>query len=515
MNFTTKLLCSLCLLTLFSCNQEESGWEQHFVTPVAEGKLDIFSNFVDQDIDGDTLALVWNSELFSISADTILAIPDTNYDNNLYTPVGGGAPKQPGDTLFEASTEMKYKFDDLQLSSLNLKNGSGDLVITNTTEEDLEIIYELPQALKNGVPFKMTHILPAGSLSAPITISIPFDLSGYNFNLRGENYDTYNKLVVKYTIVLATHSNPLTIIAGTYININSAFVDWKASSVMGNFSNLNFDLSNEVISDDALNQFSADSLNIESAAIKLNIENGFGLDIGFVFNDISGTNENGNEVLLEGLWKSQNLLIPRATRTGNSVVNQNKEIIINSNNSNIQDWISNLPKSISLDANVSSNPNGNNSNNTDFIIEENGLKVNANLEIPLAFYAQNFSLIDTTEFNADSIDLENIISGNVNAYIQNYYPFDMSLNINLLDSNKNLISTLNDELLEIDAGYNYSAEESLVKIPFNSNTIEKLNQTQYLELIFGVSTNEQLVYVQPDTPMDVIITMDFIHKSKF
>lgn len=515
MKLINKLLFAIVILTASSCKKENAGWTHKLATPLAHGELDILGEYVGNDTIGDTLQLIWNSKLFNISADTLLSIPDTSINKRLETQFGG-IVFQPGDTLFEPpSSPLDYNIEGLQLSRLILKDGKGELRITNTTEEGLDITYGLPFATKNGQPFSLTHYLPAASLSSPGVTVVPFDLSGYTFDLRGENGNSYNQMLVDYTVVLATTSNPLTLVAGTYLSIETEFIDWKAAEAFGQFTGLEFDLNEEDLAFEEFEALSADSLFFSEATLKLNIENGLGIDIDFNLEELVGNHPEKGSVSLEGAWKNQNWGIARATRLNNKVTASSKEIILDNNNSNLNYWISHLPNSVSLVGEISSNPYGNNSNSTDFVIENNGINMAGNLQIPLAFYSKNFTLVDTVDFQSENINSKSIVGGTFYVYTENRYPFTLKLEANLVDSNGAFIAPMFDEPKYIDASENYQVIESELQIPFDKQKIDQVNQCDRIELLISISTLENMVYIKPDTPIYVTITADLDVESSF
>jgi hypothetical protein len=138
------------------------------------------------------------------------------------------------------------------------------------------------------------------------------------------------------------------------------------------------------------------------------------------------------------------LEVKRAQSPGNTYV---KTYDFNANNSNVDEFIENLPVAISYSLDLGVNPYGNISNHNDFVYSNNEIKASIVLDIPMNVEPKNLSMIDTFGVDFESFaEVENLEALNLNLIVYNGYPYTSNVEFILLDEANMPIDTLfNDE----------------------------------------------------------------------
>ena len=230
-------------------------------------------------------------------------------------------------------------------------------------------------------------------------------------------------------------------------------------------------------------------LTLEEASMDFTINNEAGMDLTVTVNEISGWNStNQTGVTLNSPLSNNSININRATET-NGIYSSPKSSThiteLNDENSNLTEFIANLPHTLSYDFEIELNPLGNVSAGNDFIYNNTGVEINLDAEIPLNFNASNLVLIDTSDFEIDSTsqeDVNQIIGGNLNIYSENWYPFDLFLQFYLLDDQNNIIDSIFTQNAQINGGIPIfglvdDPQISLMKAPISQEKANRLYQT--------------------------------------
>jgi hypothetical protein len=118
-------------------------------------------------------------------------------------------------------------------------------------------------------------------------------------------------------------------------------------------------------------------------------------------------------------------------------------ISLNTDNSNIDQLLEIFPDQLFYDVMIHVNPNGNEFNYQDFVINTSKLNIGLNLNMPLAFFASNLTLQD--EFDV-SIDAESGTEGigpiDLALYADNTFPLEAIIEIKFKDGSGNVLDSI-------------------------------------------------------------------------
>jgi hypothetical protein len=142
------------------------------------------------------------------------------------------------------------------------------------------------------------------------------------------------------------------------------------------------------------------------------------------------TNWNDNQQTQVSL-QNANLLNPinisRAQDNGGLVSESQYAISLNSSNSNLDQFLENLPNKIRVQGDLRVNPLGNISASNDFIYTNNALHADLKMDIPLRIGIQNLVLSDTIALSDSERELP--VEGKLVLWIKNGFALDAKVSL--------------------------------------------------------------------------------------
>jgi len=511
------LLTAYCLLP--SCKQDAGNaeWNIDVLAPVLKTTLTL-NNLVEDSLivanPDQSLKLVYNRSLYDLPVDSILNIPDTVITNPVTTPIA--LDLNPGVNIPPINNNTRYNLKDAEIVEAFVRSGTGEVEVTNNLTTKVIITYTIPLATLNGTPFSFTAEVGANS-----SITESFDMAGYYLDLRGINGTSNNTLVTSFTGHTDPAGQSVHINAGqTFITVKNSFIGIVPQYARGYFGSQSLNVSDST-DFSAFKKIIDGSIGLENVTLSLDLENSIGADAQALINQLACYNsQTGNMVNLSHAIIGNPVNITRASEpwhySGN-VASTVKSYLIDKDNSNILEFIENLPDKLyySLDFNV--NPLGNISSGNDFFYYDKNINANIALEVPLSFYADNLTLSDTLDFSTDANDIgKHINSGNFRLVADNGFPLSAKAQLYLLDENNVLLdSLLADNVIAapgLDA--DFKVVQSLVSnliLPVGNSTGEKLNNTRKIniKIIFDTPLVPQLMKIYDGYKMDIKIIGDF------
>lgn len=506
MGFLRKIcLLSLVLTTLYSCRKPSAAnWDVDVVFPIVKSSLNI-KNFIGDSIfkadNTGLLNLNVSREVTAIKLDSLLSLPNASIVNTFTVPFPTNLT--PGQSLtFFPSTELDFNISNgVALKTLDIKNGFLTVKFTNDLVEPLDLLYVIPSAKKNGQPLTIFETVPP----TPATLVKTYDLSGYNLNMRGMNGLKYNTIVQAYTVTLNPNANPVSVFFGQGAKAELTYSDIIPAYVEGYFGQQIIDIPLDTANFDVFNTFQASNFLLSSATLNFKILNEFGAEFTSSLSNIKSLNTvNSNVVTLNNNLVS-NLNINRASKVGNMIYPSVKTISLTNANSNIVPFLSNLPNKLTYQGNIKVNPLGNLSGYNDFAFYNTGIRVFADINIPLQFNADYFKLVSTSTVNFSNVkQLDNVNSGNFIISGLNGYPFRAEVQAYLIDEQNQIVDSLfmpGNNFMErgvIDAqNIVTSPTQSKLTVPVTKVRIDNLKRTKIIKLVTR--------FIMPPNPPDIKI----------
>jgi len=414
----------------------------------------------------------------------------------------------PGLFFLTDDQEIKLNVGNgIELNKILVKSGFIETTIFSEIQEAIIIEYTIPSARKNGDTLVLRETIPAGTPTQDGFFTKQVDLSGYEMDLTGVSGSEVNTIVTRAKSAIDTNAaGPVVIFAGEKLTFTNKLIDVIPHYVRGYFGNQQIQIGPTTTNFNVFQNIGGGSVDIEQADVYLTIKNGIGADAQIILNQFETINNTSNDNnTLNGSIIGSSININRAqeTFTVPEVNYSNKVIQINNSNSNIDQALEIFPNELIYNIDLNINPFGNLSGHNDFLFTDHTLEGSLNVELPLSFIANNLILIDSSQF---SLNKENtngeIIDGDLILYAENGYPFDATIDLQLLDGNDDFISSIVSidkieaapvnsslrviakkssrivySLSEIDVDNLYNAKKIVVKVIFTT-----IPQSQFLKI---------------------------------
>jgi hypothetical protein len=463
------------------------------------------------------VSLVIDNSIYKFNLDTLVALPDTNFIDTFKIPnFISMINVVPGQTIFTDNEESKFNISGgVELTKVVIESGYIKFKITSTIDQKTTYTYTMPSVTLNGIPFSAVFDVPAGSISNPTVYYGTFDVSGYTFDLRGSNQNSYNKYNISIQIKLANDAQPTAIVQADRVYIESNFDQIKPAYVKGYFGSQQINIANQSNQFDIFKKIISGNIDINTIDVKLKLINAFGVDIKAVLNQLQSINSvTSNSVNLNHSIIGNSVNINRASDNGQSAIHTTYNIQLNEQNSNMDVFIENLPDIFNTSLQLQINPQGNSSIHNDFAYNSGFFDARLFVKLPLSLIASNLEMADTLAVNITT-DGTHLKKGSFNVYANNGFPFSAELQLYLIDANGQLLDQLISDNF-IHPAYTNSnnivtaPRQSLVKFSFNENQMQHLYNTRKLVLkaVFNTTSQTQHVNLYSHYYMDIKITSD-------
>ena len=515
------LIISVFAASLFQgCKYDlgNASWETDILAPLATGNLGLRNIIPDsllQNQPDGSLMFVYQKNLVGLPIDSLLRLPDTPVVNALSIPFVYTVP--PGASFpVSIPTSTKFNLKDAQVTFVQMKSGLIKMKITNTLPTKVFVDYGIPKAKKDGVAFFTQQIVEANS-----TTEVEFDMSGYAFDMKGQNGNSYNTVNSTFAAKTDPNGPAVTLNANEFfLTITNTFFDLVPFYAKGYMGSQHTVIGPEESPVEPLSKLISGSLMTDSVKIGLEFRNGVGADVKFTLFKLEGRNAyTGNTVPLNHTIIGNPINITRAqdwtTGSNPSVYNYN----INYGNSNLQQFIENLPGFFNYYVDVSLNPMGNISAGNDFIYYNSELAANLKVELPLNFNAGNIAMMDTLDFNSSGDFLKNFKGGKLKVYIENGFPLEAELQATLLDTFFQPLETLfgNGLIASAELGANKVVNKkvnSLVTLPIAANKAENVKQAKHIaiKMRFNSALPGELIKIYDDYRIKVNVVADITYE---
>lgn len=447
-----KLLLGLFVsgFIFISCHRDSPSWDTQILAPVVNASMSInniiTSSYIKNNPDS-TVSLVFTDSLYNLNIDTIVTIPDTvlNYDE---TNILGTQTINPGTEMFVSTpnpTTTIYPIGSVELTEGILQSGYLIFAIRNPLSQPVDYYYKVLNVIKGTDTLHVDTVIKAFQ---SLTIKIP--LNGYTINFKGPSGNGYNDITTSIEVYLDPSAIPVVIPSGdTVVSSKVSFTNVIPYYAKGYFGTTTKSFGPENVAFPVFNKIVAGTLNLQNVSVNLILTNGFGVDASLILSKLT-SNRNGDTIPLHATGVvGSTIHVNRATATNSpapaSPVNPSVlNFTINPTNSNIINWLDNMPTSIGYSLQVTTDPLGNVSGSNDFAYYGYGISANINVTIPLSLIANNLTLADTLAVNlaGSANTTQHIKSGTLTIYASNGFPFSAGLQLYLLNKNNIVYDSL-------------------------------------------------------------------------
>lgn len=532
-NWSKSLLIGVIIFLAFSCKKEAS-WDIDATVPIAKSQLDINHFFGDTIFNSDPTGLLhinFSKTLLNYTIDSLAKLPDTTIKSSFTSFFDHYI--DPNTQVYTNSllSDKEVTFDvanGIELNKAKIRKGILKVELSNTFSGPLNFIYELNSASLWGNTLKVNLIAPGGSTLAPSVITQTYSLENYDVDLRGSTLNKVNTLVQNYEI-RTLPSSPTTLLAvGEGLNMKISFLGVIPEYAQGYFGQQSLSIPKDSAFVSFFENFNPNGLLLTQASINFNIINEFGVELSSNISNVKSIKTNPrNVVSLSPINSLQSINVNRASKTNNTsnpVFPWVKTIFFNTTNSNLNAFIENLPNYLGFSADTKLNPLGNISGSNDFAYYGHGLKVTADVDIPLSLSANYFSLIKYSKIDLSKAkQLDNVNDCEIVLFAKNNFPFRAQIQGYLLNDKNQVIDSL------FIPGQNYvqaalsdlsnnviAPNDSKLVVSFSKEKLDKLKlckQIKFISYLF-LSNQPTPIKLTEKSYLDLVVNANVNYKAK-
>ncbi|MES2513203.1 MAG: hypothetical protein V4580_03630 [Bacteroidota bacterium] len=509
----------ISLISLVACKKETS-WDVDLAIPLAKSHLNISNFFGDTIFKADPnglLHIAFSKDLINFTMDSLVKLPDTTIKAgySFFFPQSLNAGMLLMDNATVGDKEIKFDISNgVELNRAIVRSGALKITYNNTYAQPLKFSYIINSATLWGTPLTVTQIIPGNSSFVKTHL-----LDGYNINLTGQTGNTVNTLVQTYTISTDASGVADTLHPGEGLLIELKFEDVVPEYVQGYFGQQDLSFGPDSSSLGLLSNFNPSNLMLTQSAINFRIVNEFGIEMTSSINNLRSIKTSPpNVVTLNSGNLLQSINVNRANKTGNPsnpVFPWIKQININSSNSNLNSFLQNLPNYFGYSIDATLNPLGNISAGNDFAFYGRGLKVIADIDIPLALSADYFSLQSYSKVDLTQLkELNDVNTCEIIVQTRNNYPFRAQIQGYMMNDQNQIIDSLfvpGQNIIEsaITDGNNVVLNyvDSKLEAVFNKTKITNLTQCKQIKFVSYLFLPNQPtpIKINEDSYLDLVV----------
>ncbi len=423
------------------CAKKETHWQTDVLIPIVTSEMgvdDIFgAEYIVSNPD-QSVSVVVEEYIDMLNMDSIVEVDDTIAVDIFSVPQIFTIP--PGQKVIQKEAVSKVNFGALELTKSRAKRAKLKFYVSNYVKQPLLVKYELYSATKDGVIFEVEEQVDAATGGVATTVIKEIILDDYDLDLRGPNNDAYNTLYAQTTVWIHPDADTAIVAPEDTIMIVSVFDEFVPEYAFGYLGTQNIS-STSSSSIHTFGNFVSGSFDLNNAKATLDLYNFLGVDMTLIFNKLSSKNNSTNtEISLNHPIIGSSLNLQRGSESGmEDYPVYSKHYKYDITNSNLDEMIEIQPDSLLISVSGIINPLGNISAGNDFIYFDKGLEAKVSLEIPLNFSANNLVIRDKAKIY---IDDDGIKGGYLNIYLKNGFPFDLDMQMYILDSQDAIIDSL-------------------------------------------------------------------------
>lgn len=452
-----------CLLGLSSCirdieesinkieNVNQVQWDPTFAAPLVKTRLTVndflketSSAFIEVD-ENNLIHVVYQGDLVSLRAKDFVSIPTQHFTGDFgLLPFHITELNNNGTTTVDFSAVFDFGIASVEIDSLIMQACAISSELSSELQHDVTVEVSLPEiTLNTGQPLKLTYNLPYGG-GGTVTSSQIKDLKSAFFDLTKSGDQIHSQVKANFKVtVTKVGNNPIS--PTDKISFTTDFLYNEYEVLYGYVGDndispptadtVNFDLFRGV--DSNLNNI---QFRITDPKIKFRIFNSYGIPIKAQLNEFSTYSKSKGLITATGYPDPLAIPTPTEQEIGEIKIDSFE---LNKTNSNITDLVSNIPKWMVYNFAAQVNPPGTTERN--FITYNSQLRIQADIDIPLAGSAEGFVLnkeVDISGFDDDLEDVEELEEITLRLFLENDFPVDVDLQLYFQDSMGNTLDSL-------------------------------------------------------------------------
>ncbi len=519
------------ILSIFiaGCKREKTNWDADFTLPLAFAKLTTKNLINDSLISADTsnaITFVYTNKIDGLAGD-VITIPDTtvkytyqNFLSNFALPSGTLLP-----TL---GNNLDFNLETVKLKKAKLISGNVLISAKNYARVPIKTTFSVPNAKLNNVPLLSINTIPGKSNGLPGQLSTSIPLDNYELELFNPSTNTYNSLSQSVSFAIGNNTSLDTIFFFDSVIVNIKFSKLEPDYATGYFGKLNQTFTNGPTLFNFKDILDADQIQLQKANLDFKFKNFIGVDIRAEISNFIGSNSSTNTTTNLRLKNNSPIRLNLTSAASNS---PNYDLItpfetnysFNTINSNIVDFLNNLPDELSLAGKFTFNPLGVNINNfSDFYKRNKLIETEYKISIPGSFSFKNLKIKIDGEIDIKENDLDQFKSGNLTLYSKNYFPYQIQLQGYFLNDNGQIVDSIFSKKATIDAAIDSPIQGLLSPVQnknvYTLNSVQKdlLKVNKKIRWIGLLNTRDNKIFeIKADYAVELKLVADAIVNLKY
>lgn len=436
-------LVALVLLLIHGCVKEEDfsglkdikipSWNPTIAAPLGGATLtlkDILKQvgeleFLKEEPDG-SLKIYHRSSLLSETAGELITFDRQELDTTVMVMFPVNLPVNDSLVLsYKFSQKFSNSYDDV-VDSIRFYQGAFTIEVESMMDHDAKLVVSSPYINKNNVPLRAELNLEYKGV-LPVVQTFSLNLNGYSFVF--DHTGGNNDLGFYFDVVLRGDANPN---PGPYpVKITVAQDQLRYRALFGQIKTRSMALLKDVITLPLFETGLGGTFRVSDPRIGIYIKNSFGIPISIAIDPLKGYSDVNPPYSVSlsgpGLPVPFMLNSPTVHQVGQKL---STNIVLNKQNTNIDDFLNLLPQKIEYGVEGVINPSGVTPGN--FVLDTSAFEVEIEIEIPLEGYASGFTLQDTMELTFDEdLSMLDWVLFRVNA--ESTFPFEAGLQVIFLN----------------------------------------------------------------------------------
>ena len=332
--------------------------------------------------------------------------------------------------------------ENVSLDRIELSAGTLSFDLTTTMGDDLSGNCTIPGLVDpDGVPYSLnwnSFLFTDGAFSATQ------DLTGWVL-LPDNTGEAVNLVEAEYTLTVINNPNHEAV-AGESLSLAFGLSGMAFDRVEGDFGSAGISLEEDAVTlslfDD---RFTTSGLEINRASLRLEVENGFGVEATLDSLNLVSTAGGTPDVLFE--TTADPLIV--APADGSSAMPSLSVWEIDETNSNVVDFFTAEPRDIDLSMQVRCNPDGPAGISGNFLDVDGFVTARLLTEIPLSMRAAQIDFVDTVDVDIQIEEQAEVDSAELRLILHNGFPFEVVIRARFLDADGVQIDSLSTAPLDL------------------------------------------------------------------
>jgi hypothetical protein len=475
MHTLTKYLGLSILVFLLACNAPETDVEfelddQEFAVPLINSRLNI--NTVTDNTEGTRIEVDNNGKVTVLYKGDVVERAATDifmpYDTNLTIPIID---------LFPFPLPVAEEGDVVNRAIFS--NTNIWFTYNNSTNEDLNITIDFLQFTQDGEIYSVNFEAPANTETVTDT-----------FSVEGVEVITINNNIIFDVTAINTEGD--TMPPGLPL-MDFDVLDFNF--VEGKFNERVFDIDGSFVVVGIFDNWISGNINFTDPKLTVDVDNGFGLPVESLFNDISILTTENQELQIESslIEEGVTFAYPSLNEIGQT---KRTQFAFDKDNSNIVELFGQRATRVSYDIDALVNPGS--SDQVGFFDRSSFFKIDVSVEVPLEGTINEFEIEGDLELDASNFD--DVKEASFKTIFENGFPIDMYSQAYFLDEEGNVLDSLFSQgqvLLEaapVGADRVVSQDQvTTFEIPFSEARLDTIRTATTLRVNSVFDTPEEIV----------------------